>query len=98
MDVDDNLVLQRDAVEGGANDLLVQHRHRLQQAERKPHDRSCLPAVRSHDHHRANFPGSEIRSPILEAGDEHGNRCQDERFAAASAPLVRRSVMPLDDL
>ena len=85
VDLDDDAVLQRDALPRDALDLLLQHRHGFQQAEAVAHDDPRLLAIGGDDHDGADLAGTEERTPVLEAGQKDGNDGENERLAAASA-------------
>ena len=67
-----------------ALDQLRQHRHAAQQAEAIAHDRPRLLAISSDHHDRAAFAGTQMRTPVPEAGEKDRDDSEDERLAGAS--------------
>jgi hypothetical protein len=76
--------------ERDALDLLVldgrrQHRNGAQQTGDEPLDDARLASVAGDDHDGRDLAGAEVRPPVFEAGEEHGDGRERERLAAPSA-------------
>ena len=85
MDFDGNAILEPNLFGSLVLDHWRKHGGVAQHAGNKPLDMARLGAILGNDHDRADFARAEIRLPVAEAGQEHGNDGKHKALTAAPA-------------